>query len=188
VDYSTLSDEALLVLIAHQRDNALHELYSRYHRLVFSLALNVVGEPAAAEEITLDVFTRVWTRADSYQPDRAQVSTWLTRIARNHAIDTLRRRQARIESRTVGWAEAALEALPAAADPAETAHLAMQQHRVQAAVGQLPVDQKEVLALAYFKGYTHSQIAEALDLPLGTVKTRIRSALQKLRQLLADEQ
>ena len=188
MDYSTLSDEALLTLISYRRDQALHELYGRYHRLIFSLALNMVGDSATAEEITLDVFTRVWLKAETYQADRAQVSTWLTRITRNHTIDVLRRRQTRIEARTVGWAEASLDMLPGAGNPAETAHLAMQQGRVQAAVAQLPLDQQEALALAYFKGYTHSQIADKLNLPLGTVKTRIRLGLQKLRRLLADEQ
>ena len=188
MDYSTLSDEALLTLISYQRDQALRELYGRYHRLIFSLALNMIGDPATAEEITLDVFTRVWLKAETYQADRAQVSTWLTRITRNHTIDVLRRQQARIEAHTVGWAQTSLDMLPGAGNPAETAHLVMEQRRVQAAVAQLPLNQQKALALAYFKGYTHSQIADKLELPLGTVKTRIRSGLQKLRRLLADEQ
>jgi RNA polymerase sigma-70 factor (ECF subfamily) len=187
VDFQTLSDEALLVLIARRHDDALHELYNRYHRLVFSLALTVVNQHATAEEITLDVFTRVWQKAESYQPDRAQVNTWLTSIARNHAIDVLRRQSTRAHFQTVSWADAPPDIVPTAEDPADSAHLLLLQQRVRAAVAQLPPDQQEALALAYFKGHSHRQIADLLDVPLGTIKTRIRSALKKLRETIPDE-
>jgi RNA polymerase sigma-70 factor (ECF subfamily) len=179
-------DDVILVrLIAEGETAALSELYDRYNRLVFSIALTVVGDEATASEITLDVFTRVWQRAASYRAEQAKVTTWLTAITRHHAIDVLRRQRARPEGH-----RATLDGLPpqaAAPDPEEDVELALQRQRVRAAVGQLPAEQQEVLALAYFKGYSHQQIATALKQPLGTVKTRIRSAMVKLRHLLAEE-
>lgn len=181
-----VNDDATLVrLIAEGETAAISELYDRYNRLVFHIALAVVGDEATAAEITLDVFTRVWQRAGSYRPEQAKVTTWLTAITRHHAIDVLRRQRARPEGHRVSW-----DGLPgqtAGEDVEEAAELAWQRRRVRAAVAQLTVEQQEVLGLAYFKGYSHQQIANVLKQPLGTVKTRIRSAMQKLRQLLVEE-
>jgi RNA polymerase sigma-70 factor (ECF subfamily) len=188
VDYTTLDDETIIRLIAHARTEALSELYDRYSRLVFSLALNSVGDQATAEEVTQDVFVRVWQRARQYRADRGKVSTWLTGITRYRAIDQLRRRGARPEQHSVTWAEVSPTAVPAVNGPEEATQLAMQRERVRAALAQLPEEQKQVLALAYFQGYSQSQIAESLALPLGTVKTRVRLAMQKLREMLQDEQ
>jgi RNA polymerase sigma-70 factor (ECF subfamily) len=188
VDYSTLDDATLIKLIAQSQADALGALYDRYNRLVFSLALNVVGDQATAEEVTLDVFTRVWEKAGTYRAARAQVNTWLSSITRYRAIDVLRRRGARPEQRSVSWAEVTVTLIPHVNGPEADAELEMQRRRVRAAVAELPEEQKQVLALAYFKGYTHREIAQVLDLPLGTVKTRIRLALQKLRRTLHDEQ
>jgi RNA polymerase sigma-70 factor (ECF subfamily) len=181
------ADAELLALIAQARPEALAALYDRYRRLVFSVALAVVGDKAAAEEITLDVFVRVWRSAGSYRPGQARVSTWLIRIARNHAIDTWRRRKARPGDFHPGWPQA-LPAGALPADPQELVEASLRQARVRAALGQLAYDQRQALELAYFRGYTHRQIAHALRQPLGTVKTRIRLALLKLRDLLRDEQ
>ena len=188
MDYSTLTDETLIRLVARTQPEALSALYDRYNRLVFSLALNVVGDRATAEEITLDVFTRIWERASTYQSDQARVNTWLTRITRNRSIDILRRRSARVEQHTVSWADVTTEAIPdGSPNPEEFAELAQQKTRVRAAIAQLPVEQQQALALAYFKGYSHRQIAELLEQPLGTIKTRLRLGLQKLRQQLEEE-
>jgi RNA polymerase sigma-70 factor (ECF subfamily) len=187
VDYSTLDDVALIRLIVHTQAEALSELYDRYSRLVFSLALNSVGDPATAEEVTQDVFVRVWQRAKQYRAEQGKVSTWLTSIARNRAIDQLRRRSSRPEQHSVAWAEVSPQAMPAINGPERATERTMERERVRAAVAQLPEEQKRVLALAYFQGYTQSQIAKSLDLPLGTVKTRIRLAMEKLRHTLQDE-
>lgn len=187
VDYSTLDDETLVRLIAHAQADALGALYDRYNRLVFGLALNAVGDYGTAEEITLDVFTHIWEKAGTYRAERAKVSTWLTSIARHRAIDVLRRRGARPEQHSVSWAEVSPTAMPRVNGPEGATELALQRQRVHAAIAELPEEQQQVLALAYFKGYTHRQIAEELDQPLGTVKTRIRLAMQKLRQMLQDE-
>lgn len=182
MDYSTLDDVTLVALIAHAHSHALSELYERYHRLVFSLALNSVGDAATAEEITLDVFIRVWKKANIYRADQAKVGTWLISITRNCSIDILRQRNTRLEYEA-GWAEVSATSK----NPEEMVDLLLQCERVHAAVAELTPEQKQAVALAYFKGYTHQQIAEALAQPLGTVKTRIRAAMQKLRQMLQDE-
>lgn len=188
VDYSTLADESLIRLIARAQPDALTALYERYSRLVFSLAFNIVGDPATAEEVTLDVFSRVWEKAATYQASQAKVTTWLTSIARHRSIDQVRRRHSRPEKDSVSWLELPPGALLNGHNPETATELSLQQARIQAAVAQLPADQQQALALAYFKGYSHRQIADELGQPLGTIKTRIRLAMQKLRQLLVDDQ
>lgn len=189
VDYSTLDDKRLITAIGLGQPEALDELYQRYHRLIFSLAVNIINDRATAEEITLDVFIRVWEKAETYRPDQAQVSTWLTSITRYRAIDMLRQRDSRPDHRSVSWAEVSADMAANTVDnPEELTELAIRRQAVQAALAQLPPEQKEVLALAYFKGYSHSQIAEVLHQPLGTVKTRVRLAMQKLRQSLPEQQ
>ena len=182
-----LDDSDLINLIIQKNEAALGELYDRYHRLIFSIALNVAGRPEDAEEITLDVFTRVWEKATTYHSERAKVSTWLTRMARNRSIDVLRREEVRPMKHSVGWAEIPTEPTVDNDGPETAAHLAIQKERVREAVATLPHNQQQALALAYFKGFTHSEIAHELNLPLGTVKGRIRSGMQKLRTLLQDE-
>jgi RNA polymerase sigma-70 factor (ECF subfamily) len=182
-----LDDTDLIDLIAQRNETALSELYDRYHRLIFSVALNVVGRREEAEEVTLDVFTRVWEKAYTYRSDRAKVSTWLTRLARNRAIDILRRENVRPMKHSVSWADVWPEPQDGNDLPESAVQLKLQQQRVRQAITTLPNIQKEVLALAYFKGYSHSEIARALDIPLGTVKGRIRGGMRKLRLLLKDE-
>ena len=182
-----LEDVALINLIIQKNEAALGELYDRYHRLVYSIALNVAGRPEDAEEITLDVFTRLWEKADTYHSERAKVTTWLTRMARNRAIDVLRRESVRPMKYSVSWAQVSPEPAAEREKPEAAAHLAMEKERVREAIANLPEAQQEVLALAYFKGYSHSEIADELKIPLGTAKARIRSGMQKLRALLADE-
>ena len=183
-DLLTADDAALLQQIVNREAEALSILYDRYGRLLFSVAYHMVGEQNLAEEITLDVFRRVWEKADSYRADRASVRTWLTSMARNRSIDMLRREGVRPEHNSVSWTELLIE--PPANNPSpETAvSLQMQAQTVQAALAQLPQEQQDVLALAYFRGYSHSQIASQLDMPIGTVKTRIRLGMQKLRSRL----
>lgn len=174
-------------LIAQADAEALTALYGRYNRLVFSVALAVVGEQATAAEITLDVFVRVWQRAGTYRPDQARVSTWLIAITRHHAIDVLRRQKIRPESSSVNWDGLVAANTTISYQLEEDVALALQRQQVRAALAQLPVEQQQALILAFFKGYSHREIAAALQQPLGTVKTRIRLAMQKLRQLLVEE-
>ena len=180
----TPDDAVLIARIAKSRTEALDQLYDRYNHLVFSVALAIVGDRAVAEEITLDVFVQVWRRAESYRPDQAKVRTWLIAIARHHAIDILRMQKSRPEASTVNWEDVSAADGPALHGLEEQMQQSMQREHVRKMLAKLPAEQREALILAYFKGYSHSQIAEALRQPLGTIKTRIRLAMQKLKQLL----
>ncbi|MFN2196399.1 MAG: RNA polymerase sigma factor [Anaerolineales bacterium] len=179
-----LEDSALLNLIAQSNRDALAVLYDRYGRLVFSLAVNIVGDQAAAEEITQDVFLSVWEKAHTYRASAARVSTWLSSIARYRAIDILRRRGVRPEQSSISWDDVGENLLPVDYSTVELAELGMLQKRVRAAISELPAEQREALALAFFGGYSHQEISQALGQPLGTVKTRIRLAMKKLRDRL----
>jgi RNA polymerase sigma-70 factor (ECF subfamily) len=185
-DYTRYDDERLIRLITEAHEEALAQLYDRYNRLVFSLAFAIVNDRATAEEITLDVFMRVWQKAGTYRADQAKVSTWLTHVTRHHAIDVLRRRAVRSDQYAVQWEEIIYAEFPQQ-DPQESAELSLRRERVQAALAQLPPDQKQAILLAYFGGLTQSQIAETLKQPLGTIKTRVRLAMQKLHDFLRDE-
>jgi RNA polymerase sigma-70 factor (ECF subfamily) len=183
------SDEALLRRIARAEAQALGELYDRYGRLVFSLAVRIVGEDESAEEITQDVFVQVWRKASTYRPELGRPLTWLVSIARHRAIDALRRRKARPP---VQLEELDPEAQPLKAADEQTpplrAELEQARDQVQRALASLPEEQRSALLLAYFEGLSHSELAERLEEPLGTVKTRLRLGLQKLRQLLESEE
>lgn len=187
-DYALDSDEKLVSLITQAHEQALAQLYERYNRLIFSLALAIVNDRETAEEITLDVFMRVWQKAGTYRPEQAKVSTWLTHIARHHSIDVLRRRAARLDQSAVHWEDAIRNVESSQPSPQESAELSLRRARIQAALARLPAEQKQALFLAYFGGYTQSQIAEILAQPLGTIKTRLRLAMQKLREFLKEEQ
>jgi RNA polymerase sigma-70 factor (ECF subfamily) len=187
---SQLDDHVLIRLVAEARTEALSELYDRYSRLVYSLALHILRDPASAEEVTQDVFFRIWEKAETYRVEQARVSTWLTSIARNRSIDLLRRREIRPEGHSQAWEDLPPGAIPVANGyaPEDLAERNLQAQRVRAAMVDLPPEQRQALTLAFFNGLSHSEIAEALGEPLGTVKTRIRMAMQKLRASLGEEQ
>jgi RNA polymerase sigma-70 factor (ECF subfamily) len=177
-------DQELMRHIAGGDQRALAQLYDRYGRLVYSLALGMVRDEATAEEIAQDAFTRVWARAGTYLPEQGRPLTWLMRIARNRAIDELRSRASRPQGHSVPWLE---DGLPGqSADPAEEVELDQRRRRVASAIAALPAEQRRILALAFFQAYTHREIAGILKEPLGTVKTRLRSAMKRLRALLVE--
>ena len=186
MDYSKFDDETLLHLITEAQGDALSELYDRYCRLVFSLAVFILGDSGLAEEVTQDVFIRVWGKAETYRADQAKVSTWLTSITRNRAIDIIRQRRVRPEGQSISWQMLTPNSIPKidGRTPEELADRSLENHRIREAIGDLPLEQRKALILAYFYGYSHSQIATELQEPLGTVKTRIRMAMQKLRNSL----
>lgn len=187
MDITKFDDESLMRLILRRQESALSELYDRYGRLVYSIGLNALGETQSAEEVTQDVFLRVWERAETYQADQGKVAAWLARIARNRAVDLIRRRSVRPESNSVAWEEGPGNEMASNHNVEQAAELNEQQQHVRKAIAQLPPEQKQVLALAYFQGLSHQEIADRLNQPLGTVKTRVRLAMQKLRSLLADQ-
>jgi RNA polymerase sigma-70 factor (ECF subfamily) len=184
VELQKLSDEILMQRIAARHPEALGVLYDRYSRLVFSLALNAVGERSTAEEITQEVFLQVWKKAGTYRPERSKVVTWMSSIARYRSIDAWRRQSARPVIQADFWAEAG--ALTDPLDVELSVELRLRARQVRRAMAGLPPEQRQALALAFFQGYTHKEIAEALNTPLGTVKTRIRLAMQKMRKLLEE--
>jgi RNA polymerase sigma-70 factor (ECF subfamily) len=187
MDYKALDDETLLRLIAGAQENALGELYDRYSRLVYSMALNALGEAAMAEEVAQDVFLRIWQKAGTYRSEQGKVMTWIASIARYRAIDVIRRQNVRLEGNRVAWASEETFDLPHPSNVEDEVESSQRGQRVRVAMARLPEAQQQVLAYAYFQGYSHSEIAEILNEPLGTVKTRIRLAMEKLRQVLIDE-
>ena len=188
VDVVQHEDERLIRLIARLHEDALSQLYDRYSHLVFSIAIAIVGDALTAEEITMDVFMRVWEKADTYREERAKVRTWLTHITRHHAIDILRRRSVRPEDHAINWDSITPGIIPGGPDSQELVEVTLRCEHVRAAIEQLPVDQKQALVLACYGGLTQLEIAEALKQPLGTIKTRLRLAMQKLKDILQEEQ
>jgi RNA polymerase sigma-70 factor (ECF subfamily) len=187
VSPSRTDDAALMHLIAQGDECAFSRFYERHKASVYGLVGNILREAAAAEETTLDVFVQIWQHAPTYRAQTASVRTWLLAIARHKAIDRLRRSKVRLDQHHPKWVDADLEAIADADDTESAVADWEQRRRVIRAIGELPEEQKRVLGLAYFKGYSHSQIAESLALPLGTVKTRIRAAMQQLKAALNEE-
>ncbi|MGA2479916.1 MAG: sigma-70 family RNA polymerase sigma factor [Spirochaetia bacterium] len=177
-------DEDLIDQVAAAQPQAVQTLYQRHGRLVYGIALGILRDPSAAEEVTQDVFLRVWEKAASYTAEKARVITWIMRIARNQSIDALRRRSSRGGARQDSLDDFSRLADPGSPDPGESAALAFRREEVRAALRDLPADQRTALSLAFFQGLTHQQIAEKLGEPLGTVKTRIRDSMRKLRLVL----
>ncbi len=181
----TVTDEELVALVARNESWALAELYDRYARLVFSLALQILNDRSAGEEIVQEVFAKLWRGAHEYTPERGKFSSWLIGITRYHCIDELRRRRARPAVDSIDR-EPRFE-LVSDDDPAEAAAHSLERQTVQTALAQLPPEQRRVIEMAFFRGLTHQEIAARCREPPGTVKTRIRLGMQKLRELLKDE-
>ncbi len=181
-------DEELIQQISGGDREALRLLYRRHGRLVYGCALQVVSDAAAAEEVCQDVFLRVWERSGTYRADRGKVVTWLARIARNRAIDVLRSRRARGIASEAPVDESISASPGSGSDPGERLWQSLRDEQVREAVASLPPEQRRALTLAFFHGMTHRQIAESLGEPLGTVKTRIRDAMLKLRARLGQRE
>lgn len=182
------ADEELIDMIAHRDAGAVSLLYERYARMIYGLAMHVVGDAASAEEVCQDVFMRVWEKSGTYRPDRGKVVTWLARIARNRAIDVLRSRRTRETDLPQPGDESAALPEASAADPGDHLWQSFREQEVRDAVAALPADQRRALSLAFFQGLTHREIAQVLGEPLGTVKTRIRDAMRKLRTSLGNRE
>ena len=146
----------------------------------------IIENRQTAEEVTLDTFTRAWERANTYDSAKSKVSTWLTRLARNRSIDMLRREKVRPEKNSIGWGDVTAVPITDSQNPEVQTALTIQQEHVRDALASLPKTQQETLALAYFKGMSHSEIANHLDEPLGTVKGRIRAGMKALKEMLVD--
>ena len=157
---------------------ALHHLYERAHRVVFTLAVRIVGSRETAEEVTLDVFLDVWRRAWAYDPANGTVLGWIMNQARSRAIDRVRYEQ---RKKRVDPGEALCLDGDEAADPREMLELKQRGEALRAAMAVLTPDERHAIEAAFFTGLTHAEVAARFSQPLGTIKTRIRSAVQKLR-------
>ena len=177
-------DAALLARIASGDPDALGELYDRYGRVVFGVLYRLLGVPEAAEEVTQDAFHAIWRRASTYRADRGAVRTWLLAIARNAAIDWRRTKGKRLE-REAAIDEAAELVDEIRVDDRVIANLRAE--RVRDAVASLPPEQRTVLSLAFWSGLSQTEIAERTGTPLGTVKSRVRLGMIKLRDRLQPE-
>lgn len=173
-------DGAAVRRVAAGDADALRELYDRYGRVVYSFAYRIVGDAGLAEECVQDVFVTLWRRADRYDPERAKLTTWLFVVARNRAIELVRARARRATP------EEEIDVPGSAPDAADVVSAADTAQRLAEAMAELPEPQLEVLRLAFFDGLSHAEIAELIGIPLGTVKGRVRLALDRLRAL-ADE-
>jgi RNA polymerase sigma-70 factor (ECF subfamily) len=180
-----LADEDLMPLVARKEAAAFEVFYDRHGGAAYSLAHRIVGDPATAEDVTQEAFLSIWRSEAGYDRTRGSVRTWALGIVRNRAIDALRREASRAP-RLDYDDEAALERRPA---PERTEAEALRRETARSlrgALDELPQEQSKVIELAYFGGFTHSEIAEMLGMPLGTVKGRMRLGLEKIRAWLAE--
>ncbi len=175
----TASDVELVALLREQPAAGIAALYDRYGRLIFSMALRVVQDRGAAEEITQDVFLRCWRSLDRYQPSQGSLASWMLSITHNRAIDELRSRRGKDTRREIS--DDILQP-QAAIDPGFEE--ALLRGEIQQALQMLPVAQRDVIELVFWSGLTRREIAEQLSLPLGTVHTRLRLGMDKLRESL----
>ena len=174
------TDAQLLRRVAEGDDEALRELYRRYGRLAYSLAYRMLGRDDRAEEVVQEAFLRVWRHADRFDETRASFATWFARLVRNHCIDLLRHHEPLDRAASLPH----LDHYPGQTEPIDPAII--DRLVIREAFLRLPIDQSRVLELAYFQGLTHREIAKSLEIPEGTVKSRLRLGLQRLRLLLQD--
>ena len=169
----------VVAALSRKDEQALALLYDRYGHAVYALALRVTGDAGAAEEISLDTFWQLWQQAERFDGTQGSLQNWLLTIARSRAIDRVRARAARKRVRADDPTD-----VNEVRRPEEDAELVQRRRLVREAMATLSTDQRAAVALAYYEGLSHSQIAERLQEPLGTVKTRIRQAMGVLRRTL----
>lgn len=177
-----LSDEALVALVARADEEALAELYDRFGRVAYGLALRIVRDPVLAEDAVQEGFLAVWRSAARFVAERAKASTWILTLIHRRAVDLVRREQPRRAE--------PIELVPhdSGDDTQEEAWLRLRRTRVQEALKRLPDKQREALELAYYGGFTQSELADRLGEPLGTIKSRMFAGLSSLRELLAEDE
>jgi RNA polymerase sigma factor (sigma-70 family) len=179
--FAHLSDEAIVALVARSDQEALAELYDRFGRVAYGLALRVLRDEKLAEDAVQEGFLAAWRNADRFMPERAKASTWVLTLVHRRAVDLVRREDRRRAEPLPETVE------PAPSDSAEDdAWLRFERERVQAALRKLPDQQREALELAYYGGFTQSELAERLGQPVGTIKSRMFTGLTHLRELLGE--
>ena len=178
-DLAHLSDEAIVALTARGDEVAFGELYDRYGRVAYGLALRVLRDQALAEDAVQEAFLAIWRGASRFIPERAKASTWIMTLVHRRAVDVVRR-----EERRRAEPLDDLEPAGRGASAEDVAWLRLERERVQAALSQLPDAQREAIELAYYGGFTQSELAERLGEPLGTIKSRMFAGLARLRELV----
>lgn len=179
-DLAHLSDEAVVALAGRSEESALAELYDRYGAAAYGLARRVVRDPSLAEDVVQEAFLALWRSAGRFTPERATAASWIMTLVHRRAVDVVRREQRR---RTEPLAEDAGEGV--SHDSAEDeVWLRLERERVQQALRQLPDHQRETLELAYYGGFTQTELAQRLGRPLGTIKSQMFTALNTLRDLI----
>ena len=182
-DLAHLSDEALVALAARGEEIALAELYDRFGRVAYGLALRILRDSTLAEDAVQDAFMTIWRTAGRFMPERAKASTWILTLVHRRAVDLVRREERR---RAEPLEAAPTQALGTESAAEETAWLRFERERVQRALAALPDQQREAIELAYYGGFTQSELADRLGLPLGTIKSRMFAGLTRLRELLTE--
>jgi len=182
-EQAKITDVELLAAIARKDETAIAELYDRYRVILFGLLIRILTSREEAEDVLQEVFLQVWRRAGDFDEKRGRPFTWLVTLARSRGIDRLRSLAAKERVALAGAREPSEEVSDAVAD----AFASEQRTLVTTALAQLPEEQKRPLTLAYFEGLTQSEIAAKLGAPLGTVKTRMRTGLMKLREVLSNQ-
>jgi RNA polymerase sigma-70 factor, ECF subfamily len=180
-----LADEDLMALVERKDPAAFEVLYDRHGGAAYSLAHRIVGDPGAAEDVTQEAFLAIWRSGARFDPARGSVRSWTLGVVRNRSIDALRRQAGKAPKLDYDD-DAALAAEPAGELTDSEAIRRETARRVRGAMRELPREQSEVIGLAYFGGFTHSEIAGMLSMPLGTVKGRMRLGLEKIRVSLAE--
>lgn len=184
---NVVDDLSLIRQITQQSQAALSQLYDRYARIMHAVAYKMLGSVEEAEEVVLDVFSQVWHRADTYNADRGRVDAWLFLMTRSRSLDRLRSRQR--QEKVVSASTDAVQIQPQAVNlPDENLMIQDRRDRVLAALAKIPEDQRKVIELAYYQGLSQSEIVAQTGLSLGTVKTRVRLGLSKLRGILDNEE
>jgi RNA polymerase sigma-70 factor, ECF subfamily len=180
-----LADEDLMTLVERKDPGAFEILYDRHGGAAYSLAHRIVGDPGAAEDVTQEAFLSIWRSGARFDPARGSVRSWTLGVVRNRSIDALRRQAGKAPKLDFDD-DAALADQPAGELTDSEAIRRETARRVRGAMRELPEEQSEVIGLAYFGGFTHSEIAQMLSMPLGTVKGRMRLGLEKIRLSLAE--
>ena len=184
VEYQEYNDHQLMHQVTLEDKGALEAIYARYGSPVYSLAMYMLKQEALAEEATQDIFLNIWLKASSYKTDRGEPRAWIMSVAHHKIVDVIRARRRTLTATDLDGYET-LELLPSAQiSTEEEVERKIERERILKAVATLPPPQRHVIMMAYFEGYTQSEMAKILKQPLGTVKTRVRLAMQKLRLVL----
>jgi RNA polymerase sigma-70 factor, ECF subfamily len=183
MNLSTKTDTEVFHALKTGNSSALGILYDRYGGIVYRLALKILADPPASEDLTQEVFLALWQKKN-YDPQRGSINSFLMTMTRSRAIDRIRSQGAKQRS-AERWGQN-LEASPGAPSPLELASISERAQRVREAMQNLPERQRQVLEMAYYSGMSQSEIAQTLNTPLGTVKTQARQGLIKLKKLLKD--